>query len=182
MLHALPLVPAPRRPRLGGEDGVAVSRGAVSVSRAMGPFHAPPGPSPLQEFVEDSAVGKTRPAHADVLLQPQVLHLVLHPAGCTRWHSSTHPHSSVPVACVCVGAGMEPHRDAHAERYVSPYSLCAPLAQQDQSRVPPVGGQPPPQHQLLSPYPPLLPAFLPVPWFLGLIGLDAADVVWCALH
>lgn len=28
----------------------------------------------------------------------------------------------------------------------------------------------------------LLPALLPVPGFLGLVGFDAADVVWGALH
>lgn len=85
VLHPLPLIPAPGRPRLGGEDGIAAgTRGCESRPGCGDPPPPPPrhptGRSPLQEFMEDAAVGETCPAHPDVLLQPQVLDLVLHPA------------------------------------------------------------------------------------------------------
>lgn len=39
------------------------------------------GTSPLQELGKLTAVGEAGPAYPDVLLQSQVLHLVLDPAG-----------------------------------------------------------------------------------------------------
>ena len=45
------------------------------------------------DFVKDSAVGVTCSSHADVLFQPQVLHLMLHSAEkinhCSTWTFST---------------------------------------------------------------------------------------------
>lgn len=105
MLDPLTLIPAPIRPRLGGQNGVPEARAGESLSGWWGCGEG--GRSdwrgqgagqlvgagrgrrevgecgrdalPLQEFGELAAVGEARAAHPDVLLQAQVLHLVLDP-------------------------------------------------------------------------------------------------------
>lgn len=128
----------------------------------------PGGLSPLQEFVEESTVGKTCPAHSDVLLQPQVLDLVLHPAepgGTQQGMAGGWGTCSVPLATE------------------GPAQRCSFWMKIGLGRIPIPGScslgsfVSPVHHEA-----PLLPALLPVPGFLGLVGLDAADVVWRALH
>ena len=103
VLDPLTLVPAPIRPRLGGQNGVpkagagessgwwGCGKGGRSVGWWVGPLERAGGrggravgecgrdTSPLQELGELAAVGEARAAHPDVLLQAQVLHLVLDP-------------------------------------------------------------------------------------------------------
>lgn len=109
VLDPLTLVPAPIRPRLGGQNGVpeagageglsgwwGCGQGGRSVGWWWGDWSWGAGggrgngvgravgecgtdSSPLQELGELAAVGKARAAHPDVLLQAQVLHLVLDP-------------------------------------------------------------------------------------------------------
>lgn len=105
--HALPLVATPARPRLWGQDGVpgqeeegrwdplgcCPKSKPSTMDRAI-PQRCPEDPartagfggdkkgrqlSPLEEFLENSSICIAGPAHPDVLLQPQIFHLVLHP-------------------------------------------------------------------------------------------------------
>lgn len=90
MLDPPTLIPTPLWPRLGGQNGIPGGRGfgrfEQRAQRAVTPQGrrrglGRQGASPLQELGELAAVGEARPAHPDVLLQAQVLHLVLDPAG-----------------------------------------------------------------------------------------------------
>lgn len=132
------------------------------------------GHSPLQEFVEQAAVGEPCPAHPDVLLQPQVLDLVLHPVqqGGTTWDDDRLAgHLKVHLRRT-----MCPHMPLVLPGLVDCSEGCSFWRKAGPGHIS-MGGSP-----SLGSVGSLLPALLPVPGFLGLVGFDAADVVWGALH
>lgn len=169
VLHPLPLVPAPGRPRLRGEDGIAARRGDVSHGHTVG---IPKLPSQWSLTVAGicGRVGGRRNLPGALGCSPSApgTRLGASPCGAgrdTAGMAGGWGTCSVPLATE------------------GPAQRCSFWMKTGLGRIPIAGSCP--LGSFISPIhheAPLLPALLPVPGFLGLVGLDAADVVWRALH